>query len=254
MKYLRHNFESISVFLFILASSSFNEISCESSVINVLDRLVTSSSISTITFIEVVSVHPTTISPSTRLTSSSVASSELTSMSLMKEVSTTHSLTATPSPFPTNTDSTRSTTTTEGNDATTAVEIPTTSKDDEESGTTTATKDGRQFPNLNIPTDLLSLIAIVVSCASFCCMLMLFIGCLLSRRKRSKRKRAHIQEEAARVATLQRPLSVAIKDSFPMTFENPTAKEVSLPPIVEMNESSLPPRVNQNTRKYSTAW
>ena len=246
--------DSVLLYLFILKSVCFSEISCESSLttVTVIDELVSRTSTTAIS--PVLLIPSTTISPST--TTSTIFSSDTptsTDQTTSMTVQTTRDPLVTQTPVAPETDAPPTTTTDVFE--TTDEKVPTTTEEDENDHRTTAvTNDGRQLLNLNIPTDLFSLIAIVLSCASFCCMLMMCVGCLLTRQKRHRRDRAHIQEEAARVATLQRPLGAAIRDSFSMTFENPMLKETTLPTIAETKESSLSPRTNPNKRKYSTAW
>ena len=110
------------------------------------------------------------------------------------------------------------------------VDLETTKDDDSQSTTNFLT---------NLPAELLSLIAIGISSASFCCVTLLLVGHLLLS-CRSRQKSAHIQDEALRTATLQRPLGDAIRDSFQLTstvIENPTLKEV--PPVTCAEHENL---------------
>ena len=245
--------DSVLLYLFILKSVCFSEISCESSLttLTVIDELVTRTSTTAIS--PVLLIPSTTISPSMTSMIVSINNPTSTDQTTSMTVQTTRDPLVTQTPVAPETDAVPTTTTDVSE--TTDEKVPTTSEADENDLKTTAvTNDGGQLLNLDIPTDLFSLIAIVLSCASFCCMLVMCVGCLLTRQKRHRRDRAHIQEEAARVATLQRPLGAAIRDSFSMTFENPMLKETTLPTIAETKESSLSPHTNPNKRKYSTAW
>lgn len=91
----------------------------------------------------------------------------------------------------------------------------------------------------NLPSELLSLIAIVISSASLCCMILFLVGCILSS-CRSRRKCSHVQDEALRTASLQRPLGDAVRDKFQLTvIENPSLKDVPSVPCAEHKKSPV---------------
>ena len=96
----------------------------------------------------------------------------------------------------------------------------------------------------NLPSQLLSLIAIGISLVSFCCMTLLLVGCILSS-CRSRRKSSHVQDEALRAATLQRPLGDAVRDKFQLTvIENPSLQEA--PPVPCDEHKNLPMNGGRN--------
>ena len=100
-----------------------------------------------------------------------------------------------------------------------------TTTDSEATTTNTNDSDTEGEPTLlPISAEILTLIAVGLSAASFCWVIVFSLGCvvILACRGRKKSRTQEIQDSAFRSATLQRPLGIAIRETFPTTVENPT--------------------------------
>ena len=78
--------------------------------------------------------------------------------------------------------------------------------------------------DIDVPSGLISLVAIGLSFVSCFCTFLFCIGCLHMACKRRKQRRDLEREEALRTATLRRPLGATIRESF--AIENPMFKDV----------------------------
>lgn len=215
----------------------FGEVSCETVSIDINTKekeiIASSMSLSTIPF-EVIQVTATRVTPSS--TSTPHVSIEATTTMAVTTIQYIESdlyggIVTTSHPFATP-------------NASPVVETkPTTVDDITVSNPTTTTKD-ELFSDL--PAGLLSLIAVVLSALSLCCMIITLFGCILTRCRKSC-SNAQLKDDALRTATLQRPLGAAIRDSFPLMIENPMLKEATVPSVAEIEESFA--ATNKNNRK-----
>ena len=119
---------------------------------------------------------------------------------------------------------------------------------------TTNTKKGGCETTTVLPicTEILALIAIGLSGASCCCVVVFSLGCTLAltcRGSKKSRAKKEIQDSMFRSATLQRPLGDAIRDTFPVAIENPTFKDISTD--IELNDASTLNRKDSTINGYS---
>ena len=124
-----------------------------------------------------------------------------------------------------------------------------TTTDSEATTTNTNDSDTEDEPTLlPISAEILALIAVGLSAASFCCVIVFSLGCvvILACRGRKKSRTQEIQDSAFRSATLQRPLGIAIRETFPIAVENPTFSDHS--PDMELKNL---PTTNYKSRKVS---
>ena len=255
----------MAMYMLLLVHVYFTEISAVSNSLSTIDISVTTPIVAPITTTLFSVMVTTTIQPSS--TTSSLDLLQISTVALPEQltpITTTYSamLSTTvtlPSEFEVSTMTSLMTTASTSLGPSTTIDSPTPTKlppivppdtltTTDSEATTTNTNEATTTNTNDSNTKILALIAVGLSAASFCCVTVFSLGCvvILACRGCKKSRTQEIQDSAFRSATLQRPLGIAICEMFPIAVENPTFSDHS--PDMELKNL---PTANHKSRKVS---